>query len=100
MQPSATSTLKQVEPIRKEIGTKALLIVDGGIRRGTDVLKSLALGANAIQIGRPILWGLNYDGQKGVEIVLKILINEFIESMILSGSKNISEITRDLVRES
>ena len=96
---TATSTLKQVEPIRKEIGTKALLIVDGGIRRGTDVLKSLALGANAIQIGRPILWGLNYDGQKGVEIVLQILINEFIESMILSGSKNITEITRDLVRE-
>jgi (S)-2-hydroxy-acid oxidase len=92
-------TLKQVEPIRKEIGTDAILIVDGGIRRGTDILKSLALGANAIQIGRPILWGLNYNGQKGVELVLKLLLDEFLESMILSGSRNIKEITRDLVQE-
>ena len=96
---TAVPTLKQVEPIRKEIGTDAILIVDGGIRRGTDILKSLALGANAIQIGRPILWGLNYDGQKGVELVLKLLLDEFLESMILSGSRNIKEITRDLVQE-
>jgi isopentenyl diphosphate isomerase/L-lactate dehydrogenase-like FMN-dependent dehydrogenase len=96
---TAVSTLKQVEPIRKEIGKSALLIMDGGIRRGTDVLKSLALGANAIQIGRPILWGLNHNGQQGVELVLQLLLDEFIESMILTGSRNISEITRDLVQE-
>jgi 4-hydroxymandelate oxidase len=96
---TAVSTLKQVEPIRKEIGKSALLIMDGGIRRGTDVLKSLALGANAIQIGRPILWGLNHNGQQGVELVLQLLLDEFIESMILTGSRNINEITRDLVQE-
>ena len=73
--------------------------MDGGIRRGTDVLKSLALGANAIQIGRPILWGLNHNGQQGVELVLQLLLDEFIESMILTGSRNIDEITRDLVQE-
>ena len=73
------------------------MIVDGGIRRGTDVLKCLALGANAVQIGRPLLWGLQHDGQAGVELVLDILKKEFIESMILSGCKNLQEITRDLV---
>ena len=97
---TAVPTLKQVEPIRKEIGTRAILIVDGGIRRGTDILKSLALGANAVQIGRPILWGLNYNGQQGVELVLQILLDEFIESMILTGSRDINEITRDLVQKS
>ena len=95
---TAASTLKQVEPIRKEVGPENLLIVDGGIRRGTDILKCLALGANAVQIGRPVLWGLNYDGQSGVELVLKLLLNEFIESMILTGCRNIEEISRDLVQ--
>jgi (S)-2-hydroxy-acid oxidase len=95
---TAVPTLKQVEPIRKELGDKQLIIVDGGIRRGTDILKCLALGANAVQIGRPVLWGLGYDGQKGVELVLKILLEEFVESMILTGCRSIEEISRDLVQ--
>lgn len=95
---TAAPTLKQIEPIRKEIGNDQLIIVDGGIRRGTDILKCLALGANAIQIGRPILWGLNYDGQKGVELVIDLLLKEFKEAMILTGCRNIKEITRDLVQ--
>ena len=94
---TAVPTLMQIEPIREQVGPEALLIVDGGIRRGTDVLKCLALGANAVQIGRPLLWGLQHDGQAGVELVLDILKKEFIESMILSGCKNLQEITRDLV---
>ena len=92
-------TLKQIEPLRKEIGKDKLLIVDGGIRRGTDVLKCIALGADAVQIGRPVLWGLNYSGKEGVELVLDILLKEFIETMILTGCRNLNEITRDLVRE-
>ena len=94
---TAVPTLKQVEPIRKELGENELIIVDGGIRRGTDILKCIALGANAIQIGRPILWGLNYDGQKGVELVINLLLQEFIETMILTGCREIKEISRDLV---
>ena len=88
-----------IEPIRKEIGQDKLLIVDGGIRRGTDILKCLALGANAIQIGRPVIWGLSYDGQKGVELVIDILLAELLEAMTLTGCRNLTEITRDLVRE-
>ena len=95
---TAVPTLKQIEPIRKELGDNKLVIVDGGIRRGTDILKCIALGANAVQIGRPILWGLNYDGQKGVELVIDLLLKEFIQSMVLSGCCNINEITRDLVQ--
>ena len=94
---TAVPTLKQIEPIRIAIGNDPLIIVDGGIRRGTDILKCLALGANAVQIGLPLLWGLHHDGQKGVELVLDILKKELIETMTLSGCKNIGEITRDLI---
>ena len=94
---TAVPTLKQIEPIRNTVGYEPLIIVDGGIRRGTDILKCIALGADADQIGRPLLWGLQYDGQKGVELVLNILKSEFAETMILSGCKNLSEITSDLV---
>ena len=94
---TAVPTLKQIEPIRNQVGKDATLIVDGGIRRGTDVLKCIALGADAVQVGRPLLWGLNHDGQKGVELVLDLLNKELIETMILTGCKNISEISRDLV---
>ena len=94
---TAVPTLKQIQPIRNEVGPETLLIIDGGIRRGTDILKCIALGANAVQIGRPLLWGLHHDGQKGVELVLDILKKEFIESMILTGCANIKEITSDLV---
>lgn len=94
---TAVPTLKQIEPIRKQIGNEPLLIVDGGIRRGTDILKCIALGANAVQIGRPLLWGLNHSGQSGVELVLDIINKELIESMTLSGCRDIGEIDRDLV---
>ena len=94
---SAVPTLKQIEPIRNTVGYEPLIIVDGGIRRGTDILKCIALGADAVQIGRPILWGLQYGGQEGVELVLNMLKSELIEAMTLSGCKNLDEITRDLV---
>ncbi len=94
---TAVPTLRQVGPIRSAVGNDKLLIVDGGIRRGTDVLKCLALGANAVQVGRPILWGLSHDDQAGVELVLNLLLKEFIESMILSGCRDLNEIDSDLI---
>ena len=59
--------------------------MDGGVRHGTDILKALAMGARAVFIGRPILWGLTYNGQEGVETVLKMLRDEFRVAMMLSG---------------
>jgi isopentenyl diphosphate isomerase/L-lactate dehydrogenase-like FMN-dependent dehydrogenase len=71
--------------------------VDGGIRRGTDVVKAIALGARAVMIGRPVLWGLAVDGEAGVRDVLELLRQEFDLAMGLTGVRNVSEITNDLV---
>ena len=72
--------------------------VDGGIRRGTDVLKAMACGARAVLVGRPILWGLALGGEAGVKFVLEILREEFDLAMALSGCTSLTAITRDLVR--
>ncbi len=69
--------------------------IDGGIRRGSDVLKALALGAKAVFVGRPLIWGLAAGGDHGVDKVLDILRNEFIVAMKLTGSTTINEISRE-----
>ncbi|KAM5162502.1 2-Hydroxyacid oxidase 2 isoform 3-T3 [Callospermophilus lateralis] len=77
---------------------KIEIYLDGGVRTGTDVLKALALGAKCIFLGRPILWGLAYKGEDGVEEVLNILKNEFHTSMSLIGCRSVAEINRDLIQ--
>jgi isopentenyl diphosphate isomerase/L-lactate dehydrogenase-like FMN-dependent dehydrogenase len=69
------------------------VILDGGVRRGTDVLKALALGATAVGIGRPYIWGLGAFGQAGVERVLELLNNELTLAMVGVGARNLHEIT-------
>jgi 4-hydroxymandelate oxidase len=69
------------------------VLVDGGVRRGTDVLKALALGASAVGIGRPYIWGLGAFGQPGVERVLDILNNELRLAMVACGARSLKEIT-------
>jgi isopentenyl diphosphate isomerase/L-lactate dehydrogenase-like FMN-dependent dehydrogenase len=71
--------------------------LDGGVRRGTDVLKALALGARAVLIGRPVLWGLAVDGEAGVHHVLELLRAELELAMALAGMASIAEIDRTLV---
>lgn len=61
--------------------------LDGGIRQGTDILKALALGAKAVFVGRPVLWGLAHSGREGVEQVLSMLRDEFMLAMQLAGIK-------------
>ena len=86
-----------VAPIRQAVGDKLELIVDGGIRRGTHVIKALALGANACSIGRPYLYGLASGGQRGVERALTLLGSEVERDMALLGCRNVGEIgTRHL----
>ena len=68
------------------------------MRWGTDVLKALALGARAVLLGRPILWGLAVDGADGVRAVLELMRGELSRAMALAGAKNLREIDRDLVR--
>ena len=67
------------------VGDKVEVFLDGGVRQGTDVLKALALGAKAVFIGRPVLWGLAYKGSEGVENVLTILRDELKLAMMLAG---------------
>lgn len=91
--PSITALPEVVDAV----GGRAEVYVDGGIRRGTDVLKAVALGAQAVLIGRPVLWGLAVDGQAGVQGVLELLRQELDLAMALAGARNVGEITRDLV---
>ncbi len=88
-----------IAPIRDAVGDALELIVDGGIRRGTHVLKALALGANACSIGRPYLYGLAAGGQRGVEHALGLLRAELERDMALLGCRSIAEISRTQVRE-
>ena len=68
------------------------VLVDGGIRRGTDVAKAIALGARAVLIGRPYLWGLAVDGQAGVEAVVETLRSELVRTMTLMGRPTLGDL--------
>jgi isopentenyl diphosphate isomerase/L-lactate dehydrogenase-like FMN-dependent dehydrogenase len=81
------------------IGGEADVILDGGVRRGTDILKALALGARACMIGRPFLWGLATAGEEGVLHAIDILAAELDEAMALAGVSDLASVTPDLVRE-
>lgn len=80
------------------VGGKMTVLFDSGIRRGTDIIKALALGANAVCIGRPYLWGLGAFGQAGVERVLELLSTELSAGMQQMGVRSIKEITANHVR--
>ena len=79
------------------VGGRLPVLMDGGIRRGTDVLKALALGAGAVLVGRPALWGLAVGGEDGVADVLRILHDELVNAMALCGCRTVAEITSALV---
>jgi 4-hydroxymandelate oxidase len=83
--------------IMDQIGDSAEVLIDGGVRRGTDILKAIALGARGVMLGRPALWGLSVNGQAGATHVLEILITEFDRAMALSGCRTVDEITSDLI---
>lgn len=73
------------------------ILVDGGVRRGTDILKALALGAKAVMIGRPVLWGLAVEGQAGVEKIFAILRQEYDIALANAGIKSSKTISRDII---
>ncbi|HLU88787.1 MAG TPA: alpha-hydroxy acid oxidase [Cyclobacteriaceae bacterium] len=91
------STIDCLPAIAQAVDKKIPILIDGGIRRGTDVFKAIALGADAVCIGRPYVWGLAYQGQEGVEKVLDILNEELLRTMKLSGINTIKEINRNYV---
>lgn len=91
------ATAEVMPRIADVVAGKVPLLMDGGIRRGTDVLKALALGADAVLVGRPVCYGLGAGGAEGVTKVLNILKKEFETAMILSGRPNLESIDRSAI---
>ena len=94
----APSTIEVLPEIIDAVRGRIPVLMDGGVRRGTDALKALALGAKAVMIGRPPLWGLGAFGQAGVTRVLELLQTELAVAMGLAGRPNLASIDRSLVR--
>ncbi|MGA2212432.1 MAG: alpha-hydroxy acid oxidase [Bryobacteraceae bacterium] len=91
------ATIECLPEVVDGVAGRIPVLVDGGIRRGTDVYKALALGARAVGIGRPYVWGLAAFGQPGVEKVIDILNAEFALTMKQCGARSLDEITRSTV---
>ena len=94
---STLGTLDALPEVVAAVKGRAEVYVDGGIRRGTDVLKAIALGAQAVLVGRPILWGLAVGGAEGVTAVLEHLRNELDLAIALAGRTTIKSIDRNLI---
>lgn len=91
----ALATLDALPEVVQAVQGKIPVHVDGGIRHGTDIFKALALGADFVWIGRPVLWGLAYQGQEGVDLCLRLLSDEFKLCMGLAGTVRVEDINKD-----
>ena len=94
---TAVTPIEALPAITQTAGDKIDLILDGGIRRGTDILKALALGADAVLLGRAPLWGMAVNGEEGIKHILQILQIELSNVMAQCGCTTISELTPDLI---
>lgn len=94
---TAPASIDTLPAIADAVQGDAQIVLDGGVRRGTDIVKALALGANAVAIGRAYLYGLAAGGERGVTRALTLLEEELKRDMMLLGRTRISELTRDLI---
>ena len=92
------ATIDVLPEIVDAVKGRTTVLIDGGFRRGTDIAKALAMGANGVCVGRPYLWGLGAFGQPGVEKVLEILRTEFRVAMMQCGVRSVKEFTPAFVR--
>lgn len=91
------ATIDALPPIAEAIGDRSLVLMDGGVRRGTDVLKALALGAKGVLLGRAILWGLAVDGEAGVRHVLELLRDELDLALALAGVPSVQDLGPEIL---
>jgi isopentenyl diphosphate isomerase/L-lactate dehydrogenase-like FMN-dependent dehydrogenase len=94
---SLRPTIQCVPEVAAGVAGRAPILVDGGVRRGTDIFKALALGATAVGVGRPYMWGLASFGQPGVEMVLDILRRELQLIMRQTGVTSIQNISKNYI---
>jgi len=93
----APSIIELVEPVAQAVGGQIEILCDGGVRRGSDIVKAIALGASGVMIGRAYLYALGAGGERGVDHVLRFLAEGMERTMALSGCRTIGDINRDLV---
>jgi len=91
------ATIDALPPIVVAVAGRVPILFDGGVRRGVDVVKALALGATAVMIGRPYLWGLGASGAAGVTRVIQLLVTEVEMAMAQCGAASLAELKRELV---
>ena len=91
------ASIRMVHSVSQAVGQQVEVVIDGGIRRGSDVVKALALGARAVMIGRAYLWGLAANGQAGVENVLDVLTSGIDSAMLGLGVNRIDELDPSLL---
>ena len=95
----APSTLSALKEVVDEVGDEAEVIFDGGIRRGTDIIKALALGAKACMTARPFAYGMAAAGEAGVNRAADLLRSEFEKNMVFVGASSLDDVTEDLIRD-
>ena len=92
------ASLDALPDVVEAVGERVEVLVDGGVRSGTDVVKALALGARAVLVGRPVVWGLAIGGEQGVRDVLELLQRELVLALTLLGCRSTAEVTRAHVK--
>ena len=95
------STIRILPEVAEAVSGRIPLLIDSGIRRGTDVLKAIALGADGILLGRPVLWALAVDGEQGVINVVNLLAEELRVAMQIAGCSSLNAIrknSRNIIR--
>ena len=95
---TAIATIDALSEVVEAVAGRADVLIDGGIRRGTDIVKCIALGARAVMLGRPLLWGLAVDGEAGARHVLELLAAELDLALALCGASSLDDLSADLVR--
>jgi 4-hydroxymandelate oxidase len=92
------ASIEVLPAVVARVAGRVPVLMDSGIRRGSDVLKACALGASAVLVGRPVLWGLGAFGEAGVARVLEILTAELVDAMARLGVRSLAEVDQQLVR--
>ena len=94
---SATAAIEALPLIRKALGKEFPLLFDSGVRGGSDIIRALALGANYVMLGRPLMYGIGADGEKGLRRILDIIKDELSTALGLVGLTDINDVTSEII---